>query len=124
MRLFLIISITLISLSLNAQKQHYGLLDKDVVYELKNKELTFNLKVYEINKVLKLESNFCPECNDTRYYEIKNIKKLKDDFYFFYIENYYFVIDLSKLEPSLYLVNSFIHNIKNPLLEYERYSIN
>jgi hypothetical protein len=124
MRLFLFSIISLISLSLNAQKQHYGLLDKDITYELKNKELTVNVKVYIQNKVLKLESNFCPECNDTRYYEIKNIKKLKGDHYFFYIEKYYFVIDLSKLQPSLYLVNSFIHGIQDPLLEYERYSMN
>jgi hypothetical protein len=112
MRLFLFSIILLISFDLTAQKQNFGLFDKDKFYNCSNKELSISLNIYQLNKNLVVESNFCPQCTDTKFYPLK-IKKIRNDFYYFEKENYYFILDLSTMLPALILINASANNIKD-----------
>jgi hypothetical protein len=112
MRILLFISITLISLSSYAQKQHYGVFDKDRFYNCSNKELSLTLNIYELNKKLVVETNFCPECNDTRFHPV-TLKKIRQNFHYFEIGDYYFVLDISTMLPALILINAPSNDIKD-----------
>jgi hypothetical protein len=114
MRLFLF-SLIISSIGiLNAQKQNYLLFSKDKIYTCSNNELNINFKIYELNKKLTIESNFCPECTDDKYYSLK-LKTLNKDFYYFEIADYFFIIDLSTSLPFAILINSNSLSIKNQI---------
>ncbi len=115
MRLFLFISITLISLSLNAQIEDYNLFNRNRIYTVSNKEFSINLKISKKNKQLQIETDCCIDCYDIKqpFYKIKDLKKLKQDFYFFTIKEYYFVVDLSTKLPSVIILNAAANDIKD-----------
>lgn len=115
MRLFLIISITLISLSLNAQLENYSLFNRNRIYTVSNKEFSMNLKISKKNKQLQLETDCCIDCYDVKqpFYIIKDLKKLKEDFYFFTIKDYYFVVDLSTKLPAVIILNAPANDLKD-----------